>query len=161
MRPSMIRIPPQEIRTERKSDHDFDKLNDQFSSAHRCNGGSYLGPTETMILLSEFPRIPFNVPDTWIVKKSCPTKSELAVYENPGPSNFTWPDCGGEMSLAVSIVKLHEHGEDHGCNSARYWSAWSNQRYPISTDIENPSLRRTRLQVLVEQAAGVQASLRL
>jgi hypothetical protein len=85
-------------------DHDFDKLNDQFSSAHRCNGGSYLGPTETMILMSELPRIPFNMPDTWIVKESCPSKSDLAVYENPGPSNFTWPDCGGEMSFAVSMV---------------------------------------------------------
>jgi len=62
------------------------------------------GPTETMILMSEHPRIPFNMPDTWIVKESCPTKSELAVYENPGPSNFTWPDCGGEMSFAVSMV---------------------------------------------------------
>jgi hypothetical protein len=70
----------------------------------RCNGGSYLGPTETMILMSELPRIPFNMPDTWIVKESCPTKSELAVYENPGPSNFTWPDCGGEMSFVVSMV---------------------------------------------------------
>jgi hypothetical protein len=57
-----------------------------------------------MILMSELPRIPFNMPDTWIVNKSCPTKSELAVYENPGPSNFTWPDCGGEMSFAVSMV---------------------------------------------------------
>jgi hypothetical protein len=44
----------------------------------------------------------------------------------------------------------------------RYWSAWSNQLYPISTDIENPSSRRTRLQVLLEQIpAGVQARLRL
>jgi hypothetical protein len=29
------------------------------------------GPTETMILMSEHPRIPFNMPDTWIVKESC------------------------------------------------------------------------------------------
>ena len=49
--------------------------------------------------MSELPRIPFNMPDTWMVKESCPTKSELAVYENPGPSNFTWPDCGGENEL--------------------------------------------------------------
>jgi hypothetical protein len=35
-------------------------------------GGSYFGPTETMILMSELPRIPFNMPDTWIVKESCP-----------------------------------------------------------------------------------------
>jgi hypothetical protein len=32
------------------------------------------GPTETMILMSELPRIPFNMPDTWIVKESCPSK---------------------------------------------------------------------------------------
>src|SRR5215831_14569340 len=62
------------------------------------------GPTETMILMSELPRIPFNIPDTWMVKESCPSKSDLAVYENPGPSNFTWPDCGGETSFAVSMV---------------------------------------------------------
>ena len=31
-----FQAPPQEISTERKSDHYFDKLNDQFSSAHRC-----------------------------------------------------------------------------------------------------------------------------
>ena len=30
------------------------------------------GPTETMILMSELPRIPFNMPDTWTVKESCP-----------------------------------------------------------------------------------------
>jgi hypothetical protein len=71
----------------------FASVLDQLASTDRprCNRGSYLGPTETMILMSELPRIPFNMPDTWIVKKSCPTKSELAVYENPGPSNFTWP----------------------------------------------------------------------
>jgi hypothetical protein len=62
------------------------------------------GPTETVILMSELPRIPFNMPDTWIVKESCPSKSDLAVYENPGPSNFTLPDCGGEISFAVSMV---------------------------------------------------------
>jgi hypothetical protein len=57
---------------------------------------------------------------------------------------------------------LHEHGEDRGCNSGRYWSAWPNQQCLISADIENPSLRRTRLPVLVEQIpAGVQARLRL
>ena len=63
-----------------------------------------LTPTETMILMSELPRTPFNMPDTWIVKESCPSKSDLAVYENPEPSNFTWPDCGGEMSFALSMV---------------------------------------------------------
>jgi hypothetical protein len=30
------------IRTLRNSDHDFDKLNDQFRSAHRCNGEATL-----------------------------------------------------------------------------------------------------------------------
>ena len=39
-----------------------------------------------------------------MVKESCPSKSDLAVYENPEPSNFTWPDCGGEMSFALSMV---------------------------------------------------------
>ena len=34
--------------------------------------GSYFGPTEAMILMSELPGIPFNMPDTWIVKESCP-----------------------------------------------------------------------------------------
>src|SRR5215471_12370091 len=64
-----------------------------------------------------------------------------------------------EEKRASRYQWLHEHGEDRGCNSGRYWSAWSNQRYPISADIENPSLRRTGLQVLVEQIpAGVQAS---
>src|SRR5262245_1486893 len=49
-----------------------------------------------------------------------------------------------------------------GCNSGRYWSAWSNQQHPISVDIENQPLGRTGLPVLVEQIpAGVQASLRL
>src|SRR6516165_3794588 len=57
---------------------------------------------------------------------------------------------------------LHVYGEDRGCNSGRYWSAWSNQQHPISVDIENQPLGRTRLQVLVEQIpAGVQARLRL
>jgi hypothetical protein len=54
--------------------------------------------------MSELPRIPFNMPDTWIVKESCPSKSDLAVYENPGPSNFTWPDRGGEMGY-TSMAK--------------------------------------------------------
>jgi hypothetical protein len=31
-----------------------------------------LGPIETMILMSELPRIPFSMPDIWIVKESCP-----------------------------------------------------------------------------------------
>src|SRR5262249_51671339 len=66
--------------------------------------GLAFGPTETMILMSELPRIPFNMPDTWRVKESCPSKSDLAVYENPEPSNFTSPDCGEEMSFAVSMV---------------------------------------------------------
>ena len=67
-----------------------------------------------------------------------------------------------EEKRASRYQWLHEHGEDRGCNSGRYWSAWSNQRYPISADIENPLLRRTGLQVLVEQIpAGVQARLRL
>ena len=52
-----------------------------------------------MILMSELPRIRFNMPDTWMVKESCPSKSDLAVYENPGPSNFTWPDCGRRNEL--------------------------------------------------------------
>jgi hypothetical protein len=57
---------------------------------------------------------------------------------------------------------LHDYGEDRGCNSGRYRSAWSNQQHPISVDIENQPLGRTRLQVLVEQIpAGVQARLRL
>src|SRR5262245_33461774 len=78
-------------------------------SAGRTNSvglvcGLAFGPTETMILMSELPRIPFDMPDTWMVKESCPSKSDLAVYENPEPSNFTWPDCGGEMSFAVSMV---------------------------------------------------------
>src|SRR5262245_21891169 len=56
----------------------------------------------------------------------------------------------------------HDYGEDRGCNSGRYWSAWSNQQHPISVDIENQPLGRTGLQVLVEQIpAGVQARLRL
>src|SRR5262249_19398625 len=66
--------------------------------------GLTFGPTETMILMSELPRIPFDMPDTWMVKESCPSKSDLAVYENPDPSNFTWPDCGGVMIFAVSMV---------------------------------------------------------
>jgi hypothetical protein len=64
--------PPQEIRTERKSNQNFDKLNDQFGSGHSCYGGSYFGPTETMILMSEVPGILFNMPDTWIAKESSP-----------------------------------------------------------------------------------------
>jgi len=67
-----------------------------------------------------------------------------------------------EKKRASRYQWLHVYGEDRGCNSGRYWSAWSNQRYPISADIENPSLRRTRLQVLVEQIpTGVRAMLRL
>src|SRR5262245_42763403 len=113
-----------------------------------------------MILMSELPRIPFDMPDTWRVKESCPSKSDLAVYENPEPSNFTSPDCGEEMSFAVSMV--HDYGEDRGCNSGRYRSAWSNQQHPISVDTENQPSGRTRLQVLVEQIpAGVQARLHL
>jgi hypothetical protein len=50
----------------------WDGTHDQFSSVHRCNGGSYFGPAEAMILMSELPCIPFNMPVTWIVKESCP-----------------------------------------------------------------------------------------
>jgi len=39
-----------------------------------------------MILMSELPRIPFNMPDTWMVKESCPSKSDLAVYEILNPA---------------------------------------------------------------------------
>ena len=53
---------------------------DRTGDAHRSDilethcgkGGSYFDPTETVILMSELPRIPFNMPDTWIVKESCP-----------------------------------------------------------------------------------------
>src|SRR6516164_4661891 len=113
-----------------------------------------------MILMSELPRIPFDMPDTWMVKESCPSKSDLAVYENPEPSNFTWPDCGGEMTFAVSMV-------------TRLWrrprmQLWPlsvrtvQSQHPISVDTENQPLGRTRLQVLVEQIpTGVQARLHL
>jgi hypothetical protein len=71
-------------------------------------------------------------------------------------------DRTAEEKEASRYQWLQVYGEDRGCNSGRYWSAWSNQRYPISADIENPSLRRTRLQVLVEQIpTGVQARSRL
>src|SRR5258708_7965686 len=67
-----------------------------------------------------------------------------------------------EEKRASRYQWLHDYGEDRECNSGRYWSAWSNQQYPISADIENPLLRRTGLPVLVEQIpAGVQARLRL
>src|SRR5262249_9477327 len=66
--------------------------------------GLTFGPTETMILMSELPRIPFNGTDTWRVKESCPAKPESAVYENHKPSNCTWRDCGGEMSFAGARV---------------------------------------------------------
>src|SRR5215831_16618752 len=67
-----------------------------------------------------------------------------------------------EEKRASRYQWLHVYGEDRGCNSGRYWSAWSNQQHPISVDIENQPLGRTGLQVLVEQMpAGVQARLRL
>jgi hypothetical protein len=81
------------------------------------------------------------------MKIPCPAISLDRTAEEKPASRYQW---------------LHVYGEDRGCNSGRYWSAWSNQRYPISADIENPSLRRTRLQVLVEQIpTGVRAMLRL
>src|SRR5262249_30084970 len=66
--------------------------------------GLTFGPTETMILMSELPRIPFDMPDTWMVKVGCASCREWAVYENPEPRNFTWPDCGGEISCALSML---------------------------------------------------------
>src|SRR5262245_56035387 len=67
-----------------------------------------------------------------------------------------------EEKRASRYQWLRVYGEDRGCNSGRYWSAWSNQQHPISVDIENQPLGRTGLQVLVEQIpAGVQARLRL
>src|SRR5262245_50592056 len=67
-----------------------------------------------------------------------------------------------EEKRASRYQWLRVYGEDRGCNSGRYWSAWSNQQHPISVDIENQPLGRTGLRVLVEQIpAGVQARLRL
>jgi len=64
-RPAQIRNPA-ELACERRR-------NNQFRSAYRdATGGSYFGPTEAMILMSELPCIPFSMPDTWIVKESCP-----------------------------------------------------------------------------------------
>ena len=58
---------PAELACERRQ-------NNQFRLAYRdaTGGGSYFGPTEAMILMSELPCIPFSMPDTWIVKESCP-----------------------------------------------------------------------------------------
>src|SRR5215831_1127621 len=67
-----------------------------------------------------------------------------------------------EEKRASRYQWLRVYSEDHGCNSGRYWSAWSNQQHPISVDIENQPLGRTGLQLLVEQIPiGVQARLRL
>src|SRR5262249_53893761 len=82
-----------------------------------------------MILMSELPRIPFDMPDTWMVKESCPSKSDLAVYENPEPSNFTWPDCGGEMSFAVSMV-------------TRLWRRPRMQLWPLSVRMVQSKIGR-------------------
>ena len=60
--------------------------------------------TETVTLISEVPRVLTDVPETWRMKASRPSKLELAWYENPGPLTVTCPDLGGEVNFTPSIL---------------------------------------------------------
>ena len=65
---------------------------------------AYFAMTETVTLISEVPRVLTDVPETWRIKSSRPSKLELAWYENPGPLTLTCPDLGGEVNFTPSIL---------------------------------------------------------
>ena len=76
-------------------------LNKIVQCSEHC---AYFATTETVTLISEVPRVLTDVPDTWRMKASRPSKLELAWYENPGPLTLTCPDLGGEVNFTPSIL---------------------------------------------------------
>jgi len=70
------------------------------TGAGTCNSPSIETKTRTV----DVPLAQLMAPDTPIVKKSSPRKSDLAAYEKAGPNNVTWPNFGGEMILIAGFT---------------------------------------------------------